>query len=105
MGARQQSCFATCLLAALAPCLSTCWIQVDLRAAITLSTCQWTSKMVGFGYAFVNATCPKEALRMWEYFEGQNLGEDNGTPCEVSWGEPLHGLAAHIDRYRNSPVM
>merc|ERR1712026_538534 len=25
--------------------------------------------------------------------------------CEVSWGDPLQGLQAHIDRYRNSPVM
>merc|ERR1719498_778285 len=25
--------------------------------------------------------------------------------CEVSWSDPLQGLDAHVDRYRNSPLM
>jgi len=25
--------------------------------------------------------------------------------CSVSWSQPLRGLEAHVDRYRNSPLM
>jgi len=58
------------------------------------------------GYAFVNFVSASDALRCRKVFEGFN---EWGTPsekvCEVTWGEPLQGLQAHIERYRNSPVM
>lgn len=71
-------------------------------------------KWVGFGYAFVNMVSNEEAVRAIRYFDGfsafpGNAGADvDGTmapACDVTWGEPLQGLKAHIERYRNSPVM
>jgi len=71
----------------------------------------WTA----FGYAFVNMVCPSEALRLWKHFDGFTAWPShadaeataNTAPqrCTVSWGDPLQGLDAHIERYRNSPVM
>lgn len=61
----------------------------------------------GFGYAFVNLCTPHDALCAKSHFEGfltlRHSPEDK--PCEVCWGCPLQGLEAHIERYRNSPVM
>jgi hypothetical protein len=62
-----------------------------------------------FGYAFVNLTSHQEALRTWQCFSGFTdwpLAK-TGSPkaCEVCWGNPIQGLAAHVERYRNSPVM
>lgn len=58
------------------------------------------------GYALINLVSPKEALRLGAYFEGftcwNMLG---GQPCSATWCSPQQGLQAHIDRYRNSPVM
>lgn len=66
-------------------------------------------KWQGFGYAFVNMTSHREALRIWEHFDGFTSWpfefESSPCPCEVCWGDPLQGLDVHIDRYRNSPVM
>jgi hypothetical protein len=72
-------------------------------------------KWEGFGYAFVNMTSHREALRIWEHFDGftawpchdgaDGEAESAPCPCEVCWGDPLQGLDVHIDRYRNSPVM
>jgi hypothetical protein len=69
----------------------------------------------GFGYAFINCTSNLEAHRFFKHFQGftawpqshMTAEEAVGPPsvCEVSWGNPLQGRAAHIDRYRNSPVM
>jgi len=69
-------------------------------------------KWVGFGYAFVNMVSNEEALRVWRHFDGfsafpGHVDADGAGPraCDVSWGDPLQGLSAHIERYRNSPVM
>jgi len=71
--------------------------------------------MTAFGYCFINLVCPSEALRIWKHFDGftawpSHAGADADPhtaplPCAVSWGDPLQGLSAHIERYRNSPVM
>merc|ERR1719281_364085 len=63
-------------------------------------------RMAGLGYAFVNLVDHATAERVKAHFEGfQNWKLASQKICEVSWGEPLQGLEAHIERYRNSPVM
>mmetsp|Transcript_7222 Transcript_7222/g.20352 ORF Transcript_7222/g.20352 Transcript_7222/m.20352 type:complete len:412 (-) Transcript_7222:135-1370(-) len=59
---------------------------------------------VCLGYAFVNFVSGSDAQRCWEIFSGYSDWESDKV-CEVTWGEPCQGLQAHIDRYRNSPVM
>lgn len=58
------------------------------------------------GYALINMVSPKEALRLGKHFEGftawNGLG---GSGCTVTWCSPQQGLQAHIERYKNSPVM
>mmetsp|Transcript_99887 Transcript_99887/g.308154 ORF Transcript_99887/g.308154 Transcript_99887/m.308154 type:complete len:188 (+) Transcript_99887:2-565(+) len=58
------------------------------------------------GYAFVNLVSPEQAASFWKIFEG--FGKwvvASQKVCSVSWSCPYQGLAAHIERYRNSPVM
>merc|ERR1712216_325414 len=58
------------------------------------------------GYAVINMISHSAALRAMEYFQGfDKWASSTATPCEVAWNNPLQGLAAHIDRYRNSPLM
>jgi hypothetical protein len=57
------------------------------------------------GYAFVNFLTNEVADRFYVSFNGfRNWGFASNKVSEVSWGS-LHGLDAHIERYRNSPVM
>lgn len=59
----------------------------------------------GLGYAFINFTTKEVAERFRQRFTGFNswtVGSDK--VCEVAWSS-LQGLEAHIERYRNSPVM
>merc|ERR1712056_172843 len=63
-------------------------------------------RKAGLGYAFVNFSSPAvadNAFSSLQGFAGWHVG--SSKVLEVSWGEPLQGLEAHIDRYRNSPVM
>jgi len=63
-------------------------------------------RMAGLGYAFVNCTSQADAEEMMAIFHGFRHWRFNSAKiCEVVWGEPLQGLKAHVDRYRNSPVM
>jgi len=61
---------------------------------------------VGLRYAFVNAVSPASARRLWACFDGFQawpmLCEE---VCTVCWSEPHQGVSAHVERYRNSPVM
>lgn len=58
------------------------------------------------GYALINLVSPKEALRLGRYFEGfSNWNELGGSACTVTWCSPQQGVQAHVERYRNSPVM
>jgi hypothetical protein len=62
--------------------------------------------MVGLGYSFINFINSEEAVRFQEHFSGfcsWNLRSDK--VCQVTWSESLQGRDAHIERYRNSPVM
>merc|ERR1719401_2723791 len=64
-------------------------------------------RSASFGYAFVNMGTHADAERSFKVFQGFS----NWTICasnkvlQVAWGEPLQGLDAHVERYRNSPVM
>merc|ERR1740130_313458 len=58
------------------------------------------------GYAFVNLITPEQAQRFFETFEGfHRWVVPSQKVCSVNWSHPYQGLDAHIERYRNSPVM
>merc|ERR1740116_211179 len=58
------------------------------------------------GYAFVNLLDSDIVQRFWSYFDGfTNWALPSKKSSFVSWCEPHQGLQAHIERYRNSPVM
>jgi hypothetical protein len=60
----------------------------------------------GLGYAFVNLVTPKIAERFLQRFTGfNNWSMTSEKVCVVTWSDSLQGLSAHIERYRNSPVM
>jgi len=59
----------------------------------------------GLGYAFVNFPSIDDAERFRQHFSGFNRWcRASDKVCEVTWSS-LQGLDAHIERYRNSPVM
>lgn len=61
---------------------------------------------VSFGYAFVNLRSPEQALAFHDHFQGfEGWGVKTDKICDVSWSDCHQGLSAHIERYRNSPVM
>lgn len=58
------------------------------------------------GYAFVDLVDSEWVDRFWATFDGfANWAIPSRKVCYVSWSGPSQGLAAHIERYRNSPVM
>jgi hypothetical protein len=60
----------------------------------------------GLGYAFVNFVAPAYADQCFNIFEGfSNWSLKSCKVCNVTWGNPLQGLQAHVERYRDSPVM
>jgi len=60
----------------------------------------------GLGYAFVNLSAPVFVQRLWEAFDGNSEWPvESDKVCTVSWSDPHQGLASHIERYQNSPVM
>lgn len=60
----------------------------------------------GLGYAFINLVSPCNVARLWESFDGlSQWGVAGDKVCSVSWSDPHQGLAAHVERYQNSPVM
>jgi len=62
--------------------------------------------LAGLGYAFVNLVSHGEALRFWRHFEGfSQWSLPCAKACSLTWSDPHQGLAAHVERYRNSPVM
>jgi len=63
-------------------------------------------RKAGFGYAFIDFLTTEEAERFRATFEGfSDWGLVSHKICNVSWSDALQGVQAHIDRYRNSPVM
>lgn len=60
---------------------------------------------VNLGYAFVDLISGDVALKFFEAFSGFcDRGFSVEKECEVSWST-VQGYPAHIERYRNSPVM
>lgn len=59
--------------------------------------------MAGLSYALVNMTSNAVARQAMEYFQGFQITATHA--CSVAWSAPNQGLEAHIDRYRNSPMM
>jgi len=58
------------------------------------------------GYAFVNLSTAEAAESCWKAFEGFNKWVvPSMKVCSVNWSSPFQGLDAHVERYRNSPVM
>jgi hypothetical protein len=58
------------------------------------------------GYALVNLVSPSEALRFCKHFDGFSQWDvPTDKICNVGWCSPQQGLEAHVERYRNSPVM
>lgn len=60
------------------------------------------------GYAFVNATSREVGERLLEKMQGFDRWDAFGVagrPLEACWSESMQGLEAHVERYRNSPVM
>lgn len=58
------------------------------------------------GYAFLDFAEPSVVKRFWSVFEGfSNWSVPSRKVCFVGWCEPNQGIQAHIERYRNSPVM
>lgn len=64
-------------------------------------------RMVGTGCAFINLRCHEEAARFITYFQGfhhWNVKCGGTKKAELSWSI-CQGRQAHIERYRNSPVL
>jgi len=55
------------------------------------------------GYALVNCTSSSSADRMLQYFEGFEIA--GGNSLQICWSQEKQGLAAHVERYRDSPMM
>jgi hypothetical protein len=60
----------------------------------------------GLGYAFVNMVAHEDGVELMEKLDGFASWKKQSTKvCQVAWGDQGQGLDAHIQRYRNSPVM
>lgn len=58
------------------------------------------------GYAFVNLVSPAQAHAFREHFDGFSRWVlPSQKVCSVNWSTPYQGLEAHVERFRNSPVM
>jgi len=63
-------------------------------------------RSANLGYAFVNLVDSRLVDSFWTTFDGFSQWElPTAKVCQVRWSGPHQGLQAHIDRYRNSPVM
>jgi hypothetical protein len=70
------------------------YLPIDFRSGVNL------------GYAFVNLLTNNDANEFIEFFHGFcDWACESMKLCEVSWAHPHQGLEAHVERYRNSPVM
>jgi hypothetical protein len=60
----------------------------------------------GLGYVFVNLVSPEAAKSFVDAFNGfSDWPSVSSKVCEVSWSCELQGLDAHVQRYRDSPVL
>lgn len=64
------------------------------------------TSQAGLGYAFINFISPAVARYFWAHFDGYtNWPVPSEKAGVLNWSSPHQGLAAHVERYRNSPVM
>lgn len=64
------------------------------------------NRNANLGYAFVNLVDEKGTADFWTLFDGFTRWVlPTSKVCELGWSGPHQGLKAHIERYRNSPVM
>ncbi|CAE7385667.1 ML3 [Symbiodinium natans] len=58
------------------------------------------------GYAFINLVDEPKVQLLWQIFDGYTKWVlPSAKVCSVSWSGPHQGQQAHIDRYRDSPIM
>jgi len=58
------------------------------------------------GYAFINMVSPEAAQKFWGVFDGYSKWVlPSRKMSKVSWSSPHQGLQAHLERYKNSPLM
>lgn len=63
-------------------------------------------RKANLGYAFVNMVNCQAVEDLWKTFDGfKGWALPSAKVCEVRWSGPHQGLEAHVERYRNSPVM
>jgi hypothetical protein len=63
-------------------------------------------EQANLGYAFVNLTSAEDVPAFWKTFDGLRKWPKLGTKVlRVGWSNPHQGVEAHVERYRNSPVM
>lgn len=63
-------------------------------------------RYANLGYAFVNLVDTKAVDELWKVFHGfSDWALPTAKVCEVSWSGPHQGFKAHVERFRNSPVM
>mmetsp|Transcript_23213 Transcript_23213/g.41076 ORF Transcript_23213/g.41076 Transcript_23213/m.41076 type:complete len:299 (+) Transcript_23213:59-955(+) len=63
-------------------------------------------RRANLGYAFVNLTDEASVDALWSTFDGfSGWALPTAKVCQVSWSGPHQGFKAHVERYRNSPVM
>jgi hypothetical protein len=64
------------------------------------------ARKANVGYCFVNLVDAAVASKFQATFQGfQGWTGSSRKVCEAVWSEFNQGLACHVDRYRNSPVM
>lgn len=64
------------------------------------------SSACGFGYAFINFVTSEGAEHFRDHFQGfSDWSVPSEKICDIMWSSVHQGLDAHIERYRNSPVM
>mmetsp|Transcript_50754 Transcript_50754/g.91128 ORF Transcript_50754/g.91128 Transcript_50754/m.91128 type:complete len:233 (-) Transcript_50754:185-883(-) len=60
----------------------------------------------GFGYAFINFVNTEVTVQFWAHFDNfTRWGIESDKVAEVTWSWKHQGLAEHVERYRNSPVV
>lgn len=58
------------------------------------------------GYAFVNLVSEADVQSFWKVFDGYTRWVlPSAKVCSVSWSGPHQGQQAHVDRYKDSPIM
>eukprot|EP00434_Breviolum_minutum_P016272 symbB.v1.2.014337.t1/scaffold1047.1/size141927/3 len=63
-------------------------------------------RRANLGYAFVNLVDSEAVESLWRIFHGFSAWAlPSSKVCQVSWSGPHQGFKAHLERYRNSPVM